>query len=77
MENGLGLGQFGGSIAPTIIGYLLAASGPLLLGFLHTATGGWTIPVWVLLGVVALQLVTGWLAGRDLVLPALADTAVS
>jgi MFS transporter, CP family, cyanate transporter len=51
------------------VGYLLAASGPLLLGFLHTATGGWTIPVWVLLGVVALQLVTGWLAGRARTVP--------
>jgi CP family cyanate transporter-like MFS transporter len=51
------------------LGYLLAASGPLLLGFLHTATGGWTIPVWVLLAVVALQLVTGWLAGRDRTVP--------
>jgi CP family cyanate transporter-like MFS transporter len=56
-------------------GYLLASAGPLLLGFLHTATGGWTIPVLVLLGITALQLVTGWLAGRDVVvtrpLPAL------
>jgi len=53
------------------IGYLLAASGPLLLGYLHTATGGWTIPVWVLLGVVALQLVTGCLAGRARTVPGL------
>jgi MFS transporter, CP family, cyanate transporter len=56
-------------------GYLLASAGPLLLGFLHTATGGWTIPVLMLLGITALQLVTGWLAGRDMVvtrpLPAL------
>jgi MFS transporter, CP family, cyanate transporter len=59
------------------IGYLLAASGPLLLGFLHTATGGWTIPVWVLLGVVALQLVTGWLAGRDRTVPGLPAAAAS
>jgi len=51
------------------LGYLLATTGPLLLGLLHDATGGWTIPVWVLLGVVALQLVTGWLAGRDRLIP--------
>jgi len=51
-------------------GYLLASVGPLLLGFLHTATGGWSIPVWVLMGVAALQLVTGWLAGRDRTVPA-------
>jgi CP family cyanate transporter-like MFS transporter len=54
------------------IGYLVAAAGPLLLGFLHTATGGWAIPVWVLLGVVALQLASGWLAGRDATVPPVA-----
>jgi CP family cyanate transporter-like MFS transporter len=54
------------------IGYLVASTGPLLLGFLHTATGGWDIPVWVLLGVVALQLVSGWLAGRDATVPPVA-----
>jgi CP family cyanate transporter-like MFS transporter len=51
------------------IGYLLASTGPLLLGFLHTATGAWTIPIWVLLGVVVLQLLTGWLAGRARTVP--------
>jgi CP family cyanate transporter-like MFS transporter len=51
------------------LGYLVASTGPLLLGFLHTATGGWDIPVDVLLAVVALQLVTGWLAGRDHTIP--------
>ncbi len=51
------------------IGYLLASAGPLLLGFLHTATGGWAIPVWALLAVAALQLLTGWLAGRDMTVP--------
>ncbi len=53
------------------IGYLLATTGPLLLGFLHTATGGWNVPVWVLLGIVVLQLVSGWLAGRARTVPAL------
>ena len=51
------------------LGYLVASTGPLLLGFLHTATGGWDIPVDVLLAVVALQLVTGWLAGRARTVP--------
>jgi CP family cyanate transporter-like MFS transporter len=54
------------------LGYLVASTGPLLLGFLHTATGGWDIPVWVLLGVVTLQLVSGWLAGRDATVPPVA-----
>jgi CP family cyanate transporter-like MFS transporter len=51
------------------IGYLLASTGPLLIGFLHTATGSWTAPVTVLLAVAVLQLITGWLAGRDKTVP--------
>jgi CP family cyanate transporter-like MFS transporter len=51
------------------IGYLLASTGPLLLGFLHTATGGWAVPVWVLMGVIVLQLIAGWLAGRSGTVP--------
>jgi MFS transporter, CP family, cyanate transporter len=51
------------------IGYLLASTGPLLLGFLHTATGGWTIPIWALMGVVVLELISGWLAGRARTVP--------
>jgi MFS transporter, CP family, cyanate transporter len=52
------------------IGYLIASAGPLLIGFLHTATGGWTVPVAVLLGIAILQLITGWLAGRAATVPA-------
>ena len=36
-------------------GYLLAATGPFLVGVLHTATGGWTVPLAFLL-VMALPL---------------------
>jgi CP family cyanate transporter-like MFS transporter len=50
-------------------GYLVAATGPLLLGFLHAVTGGWTIPVLALLGVALGQLISGWLAGRALTVP--------
>jgi len=46
------------------IGYLIAVSGPLLFGLLESATGGWTVPIWVLLGVAVGQLVSGLLAGR-------------
>ena len=31
------------------IGYLIASLGPLVIGLLHTATGGWTVPLNVLL----------------------------
>jgi CP family cyanate transporter-like MFS transporter len=51
-------------------GYLIATIGPLAAGFLHTATGGWTVPVLALLGVAALELWSGWLAARARTLPA-------
>jgi MFS transporter, CP family, cyanate transporter len=50
-------------------GYLVASAGPLLLGFLHTLTGGWTVPVIALLGIAAGQIVSGWLSGRALTVP--------
>jgi MFS transporter, CP family, cyanate transporter len=52
------------------IGYLMASLGPLLVGFLHTATGGWGVPVAVLLGIAVPQLITGSLSGRALTVPA-------
>jgi CP family cyanate transporter-like MFS transporter len=51
-------------------GYLIAAAGPLAVGFLHSATGGWRVPVLALLGVLALELWAGWLAARARTLPA-------
>jgi len=51
------------------VGYLVASTGPLTIGFLHDATGSWTLPGVVLLGVAAAQLITGWLAGRALTVP--------
>ncbi len=51
------------------IGYLLASTGPLLLGYLHARTGSWTVPVAVLLIVAILELITGWPAGRPLTIP--------
>jgi CP family cyanate transporter-like MFS transporter len=45
-------------------GYLVATTGPLLIGLLHTATGGWAAPVWVLLVVAVGQLIAGLLASR-------------
>jgi CP family cyanate transporter-like MFS transporter len=46
-------------------GYLIATIGPLAVGFLHTASGSWTLPVLLLLGITAALLWAGWLAGRD------------
>ena len=50
-------------------GYLLAATGPPLLGVLHAVTGGWAVPVAALLVVAVGQLITGGLAGRALTVP--------
>ena len=50
-------------------GYLLASTGPLFVGLLHSVTGGWAIPVGALLGVAGVEAIAGWLAGRALTLP--------
>jgi hypothetical protein len=49
--------------------YLVATAGPLAVGFLHTATGSWTIPIVALLAVLACELVAGWQAARARTLP--------
>ncbi|MEU6745088.1 MFS transporter [Spirillospora sp. NPDC046719] len=45
-------------------GYLLAGFGPLAMGVLHSATGGWHVPLTLLLVLVAPELVFGMLAAR-------------
>ncbi|GAB1509517.1 MFS transporter [Actinophytocola sp. KF-1] len=47
------------------IGYLVAAVGPTLFGALHDATGGWRVPLSVLVGVAAAHALIGLRAGRD------------
>jgi CP family cyanate transporter-like MFS transporter len=51
-------------------GYLLAATGPIEVGVLHSATGSWTPPLAVLFALTAAMLVFGLLAARPRVLPA-------
>jgi CP family cyanate transporter-like MFS transporter len=46
------------------VGYLIAATGPLLIGLLHDASGGWTVPLIALLVITLAQGVSGWVAGR-------------
>ncbi len=46
------------------VGYLMAAAGPLLVGLLYGATGGWSAPFALLFALLAVQAVAGWLAGR-------------
>ena len=57
------------------IGYLLAASGPLVVGVVHDATGSWTLPVALLLALLVPQTLAGVAAARDRVLGGRAPTA--
>ena len=43
-------------------GYVVAATGPLVVGALHDASGGWTLPMLVVLGAVAVMAVAGGLS---------------
>ncbi|MFD0684026.1 CynX/NimT family MFS transporter [Actinomadura fibrosa] len=45
-------------------GYLLAGLGPLAVGVLHSATGGWDVPLVLLLALIVPELVFGLLAAR-------------
>ena len=47
------------------VGYLVAAVGPLTAGALHQATGSWSLPISLVLGVCAAALAVGLLAARD------------
>lgn len=46
-------------------GYLLAATGPALFGIFHDATGSWTLPLWMLLVVSFIILITGLVSGQN------------
>jgi MFS transporter, CP family, cyanate transporter len=45
-------------------GYLLAAPAPIVFGAIRDSVAGWRIPMLTLLGLVAVQAVMGYLAGR-------------
>jgi MFS transporter, CP family, cyanate transporter len=46
------------------VGYLIAAIGPFGVGLIHDASGGWTVPLWVLLALCVPQYVVGLMAAR-------------
>lgn len=50
------------------VGYLIAATGPFLMGLLHSVTGGWTMPLWMLLLLTVPQLLIGLYAARPVVI---------
>ncbi|MGO3858170.1 CynX/NimT family MFS transporter [Neisseriaceae bacterium CLB008] len=47
------------------VGYLLAAFGPVLFGWVHDVTGGWAASLWLVMVVIAIMGVAGWRAGHD------------
>jgi CP family cyanate transporter-like MFS transporter len=46
------------------IGYLVSSTGPLLVGVLHDATDGWSVPLLLLMAMMVPQLLTGAAASR-------------
>jgi CP family cyanate transporter-like MFS transporter len=57
------------------VGYLLATTGPLVVGLLHSGTGGWAAPFALLFVLTAVKLVVGLLAARARTLEAAGPTA--
>lgn len=46
------------------IGYTLGALGPLAVGVLHQVSGGWILPLWVLLGTALVAALAGFVVAR-------------
>ncbi|GAA4590976.1 CP family cyanate transporter-like MFS transporter [Actinoplanes octamycinicus] len=47
------------------VGYLIAIPGPILIGALHDATGGWRAPLAVMVALMVPQITAGFFAGRN------------
>jgi len=45
-------------------GYLIAATGPTLVGLAHDLSGGWTLPLVLMIGITLAEFVPGWSAAR-------------
>lgn len=52
------------------VGYLLAAGGPLAIGLLRDATGSWSLPLALLVGLMLAQIPIGYAAGRPVLVGA-------
>jgi len=47
------------------VGYLIAIPGPIVVGLLHDRTGGWRVPLAVMVVLIVPQIIAGIAAGRD------------
>ncbi|QZY53482.1 MFS transporter [Leucobacter tenebrionis] len=47
------------------VGYLIAAAGPAAFGLAHEVSGGWGLPLALVIGIMVVQLVLGFLVGRE------------
>ncbi|MFQ3562699.1 CynX/NimT family MFS transporter [Streptomyces gramineus] len=47
------------------VGYLISIPGPLLVGVLYQHSGGWGLPIALMIGLMIPQMAVGILAGRD------------
>ncbi|MEU4157518.1 MFS transporter [Actinoplanes sp. NPDC026670] len=47
------------------IGYLFAIPGPILIGALHDASGGWRVPLALMVALMIPQIIAGMAAGRN------------
>jgi CP family cyanate transporter-like MFS transporter len=46
------------------IGYMISALGPLVAGILHSISGGWTLPILLMIGICGAQIGAGLAAAR-------------
>lgn len=47
------------------VGYIIAIPGPILIGAMHDASGGWRLPLGFMVALMIPQLIAGFQAGRD------------
>lgn len=62
-RTGAGVAQLSAFAQST--GYLISIPGPLLVGVLYQHSGGWGLPIGLMIGLMVPQMAVGVLAGRD------------
>ncbi|MEW2302536.1 MFS transporter [Streptomyces sp. NPDC006655] len=61
-RTGAGVAQLSAFAQST--GYLISIPGPLLVGVLYQSSGGWGVPILLMVVLMVPQMAVGWLAGR-------------